>query len=57
MAKVYKARYYPNSSFMSAILGVVKFCLEERLEAQSVIKEGVSCKVGSGTTVNVLKDP
>lgn len=58
VARVYRARYYPNSNFLSATIGgSPSFVWKSVLEAQSIIKEGVACRVGSGTTINVLKDP
>lgn len=51
VAKVYKARYYPQGNFLSATLGgSPSFVWRSVLEAQSVIKKGVACRVGSGSS-------
>lgn len=58
MAKVYKARYYPSSNFMSASLrSSPSFIWRNTLEAQSIIKEGAACRVGNGVHISVLNDP
>lgn len=58
VARVYKARYYPHSTFMAAkIGGSPSFVWRSVLEAQNVIKAGAICRVGSGESINVLNDP
>lgn len=57
MTKVYKARYFPHTNFLSAKLGgSPSFVWRSILEAQNVIKEEVACRVDSGGSINVVKD-
>lgn len=43
--KVFKARYYP---------GYIWRCV---IESQALLKQGLGCRVGSGSTINILNDP
>lgn len=55
--RVYKARYYPHSNFMSAkIGGSPNFLRRSVLEAKSIIRAGVSCRVSTGETSCILND-
>lgn len=58
VAKVYKARYYPQNSFLTATIGSnPSFVWRSILEAQTVVKGGIACRVGSGASISVLNDP
>ena len=47
--KVYKARYFPNSSFMDADLGAnPSFVWRSSLEARELIRAGTAWTVGDG---------
>ena len=53
--KVYKARYFPNYSFMTAELGPnPSFVWRSLLAARDVIREASTWKVGDGRNIGVL---
>ena len=53
--RVYKARYFPNCSFMTAELGPnPSFVWRSLLVARDVIREGSTWKVGDGRNIGVL---
>ena len=53
--RVYKARYFPNSSFMMAELGNnPSYVWRSLLSAREVIKEGTRWKVGDGGSIGVF---
>uniref|UniRef100_A0A803NL91 Reverse transcriptase zinc-binding domain-containing protein n=1 Tax=Cannabis sativa TaxID=3483 RepID=A0A803NL91_CANSA len=56
--RVYKARYYPNGSFLTAELGGnTSFVCNSVFESQHLIKKGAAVRIGCGDTVQVLKNP
>lgn len=58
MAKLFKARYYPNSNFLATKLGdSSSFVWRSVLEDRNVIKFRVIRRVGLGLSVNILEDP
>ena len=55
--RVYKARYFPNCSFMLAELGPnPSFVWRSLLAARDVIREGSTWRVGDGQNIGVLLD-
>lgn len=49
VSKVFKARYYPTNSFLTGKFGSnPSYIWRSVLEAQNIIKQGVSCRVGNG---------
>ncbi|XP_074328104.1 uncharacterized protein LOC141666017 [Apium graveolens] len=58
VARVYKARYYPRGNFLNAqIGGNPSFIWRSVIETQSIIKEGIGYRVGSGESISVKLDP
>ncbi|XP_074347541.1 uncharacterized protein LOC141686402 [Apium graveolens] len=56
--KIFKSRYYPQDSFLSAKLGNnPSYIWRSLMETQPILKQGVSCRIGNGRPVNVLEDP
>lgn len=55
-SKIYKARYYPKSSFLMQNQEASKLHRHSSLEARYLIKRGAACRIGDGRSVNVLKD-
>ena len=54
-ARVYKARYFPNSSFMVADLGAnPSFVWRSLLEARDLIRAGTTWIVGDGQSISVM---
>ncbi|KAL6497651.1 hypothetical protein OROHE_027084 [Orobanche hederae] len=57
MAKLYKARYFPDTSFLNATIGKnPSFIWSSILEAQHVIKRGTGWRVGDGNSIDIWKD-
>ena len=57
MSKVYKARYFPNSTFLEASLGNnPSFMWSSIMKAQPLIRRGVRCKIGSGENTLIFRD-
>ncbi|XP_030505154.2 uncharacterized mitochondrial protein AtMg00310-like [Cannabis sativa] len=57
-AHVFKARYFPNGTFLNASLGNnSSFVWRSILEAQHLIREGVHWCVGNGEDINILDEP
>ncbi|XP_060963731.1 uncharacterized protein LOC115717505 [Cannabis sativa] len=57
VSRVYKARYYPQGSFLSASLGLnPSFIWKSIFETQALIKEGARPVVGPGTNISVQFD-
>lgn len=53
--RLFKARYYPNNSFMEAKLGDnPSFIWRSILEAQPLLMQGVRWTVGSGKSIKIL---
>ncbi|XP_060972201.1 uncharacterized protein LOC133038159 [Cannabis sativa] len=58
VSRVFKAKYYPNGTFLSAELGgSPSFVWRSIMEAQLLLKKGAAIRVGSGASVNILNDP
>ncbi|KAK1360188.1 hypothetical protein POM88_044662 [Heracleum sosnowskyi] len=58
VSQVFKARYFPNGSYLDAQIGSnPSYIWRSILAAQEMIKQGVSCRVGSGETINILNSP
>uniref|UniRef100_A0A803PC62 Uncharacterized protein n=1 Tax=Cannabis sativa TaxID=3483 RepID=A0A803PC62_CANSA len=58
VAKVYKARYFPNESFLMAQLGNnPNFVWRSIWEAQDIVHKGIQWQVGNGYSISVLGDP
>ncbi|KAL8108560.1 hypothetical protein AgCh_024870 [Apium graveolens] len=58
VSRVFKARYYPEGSFLNAKIGSnPSYIWRSVLESQSILKQGVGCRVGSGRNINIIEDP
>ena len=58
VAKVFKARYYPSSSFLEAKLGSnPSYVWRSVLASQELLKKGVRWRIGTGRDVNVQAEP
>lgn len=58
VSRVYKARYYPNGTYLNAKIGSnPSFMWRSVLEAQTLIKQGVGCRVGHGCSISIMDDP
>ncbi|KAL8131281.1 hypothetical protein AgCh_007272 [Apium graveolens] len=58
VSKVFKARYFPDCSFMDAQIGNnPSFVWRSIWEAKHVIAAGMRWKIGSGNSVNILDQP
>ncbi|XP_019150373.1 PREDICTED: uncharacterized protein LOC109147192 [Ipomoea nil] len=58
VAKVYKARYYPNSDFLNASVGNnPSFCWRSIMAAQGLITRNIRRRIGNGNTTLVWGDP
>ncbi|XP_060974078.1 uncharacterized protein LOC115695073 [Cannabis sativa] len=56
--QIYKARYYPSGSFLTATLGQnPSFIWKSILEAQGLVQAGARKSIGNGSTVSILLDP
>uniref|UniRef100_A0A803QJ80 Reverse transcriptase domain-containing protein n=1 Tax=Cannabis sativa TaxID=3483 RepID=A0A803QJ80_CANSA len=56
--RVFKARYFPNDTFMTATLGNnPSFVWRSILEAQNLLKTGCCWSIGSGSLVKVVSQP
>ncbi|XP_074323135.1 uncharacterized protein LOC141660074 [Apium graveolens] len=60
VSRIFKARYYPTGSILSANLGSnPSYIWRSVLAAHHLVKQGVSCRVGSGTKqwdVDLVRD-
>lgn len=57
VAKVFKARYFPNCSFFEATRGHnPSYCWRSILAAQELLKKGCAIKIGNGRTTSIWKD-
>lgn len=55
---VFKARYCPHGIFLTAKTGSsLSYIWRGVMEAQYLIKSGISCRVGSGLEVDILNTP
>lgn len=58
VSKVFKARYYPKGTFMTTNIGSSpSYVWRSVFEAQSLIKQGSSCRVGNGQSLPILNVP
>ncbi|XP_060960637.1 uncharacterized protein LOC115723546 [Cannabis sativa] len=58
VSRIYKARYYPNGSFLSATLGHnPSFIWRSLLEAKDLVRSGARRSIGGGNSVSILFDP
>lgn len=56
--RVFKARYYPEGSFLSAKVGSnLSFIWRSIMEAQVILQQGTVRRVGTDTTISITKDP
>ncbi|CAN1145802.1 Putative ribonuclease H protein At1g65750 [Linum perenne] len=58
VAKIYKAKYYPNGDFLSAEEGSnPSFVWKGIWKVRIIIKEGYRWRVGNGARINIWQDP
>uniref|UniRef100_A0A803PUD0 Reverse transcriptase domain-containing protein n=1 Tax=Cannabis sativa TaxID=3483 RepID=A0A803PUD0_CANSA len=58
VSRMYRARYYPNGSFLTATLGQnPSFIWRSIFEAKDVVKYGARRSIGTGQTISILNDP
>lgn len=58
VAHVYKARYFPNGSFLDAKLGPnPSYTWSNVFSTQQLIRSKARCRVGNGDTIRVFHDP
>ncbi|XP_062099843.1 uncharacterized protein LOC133805695 [Humulus lupulus] len=58
VGKVFKARYYPRGSFLSASLGSnPSFIWPSILESQNLVAKGARWSIGSSKRISILHDP
>lgn len=58
VSRMYKARYYLKDSFLTAKIGAnPSYVWRSVIETQEILKSGMACRVGSGKTISILKDP
>ncbi|WOG87677.1 hypothetical protein DCAR_0206908 [Daucus carota subsp. sativus] len=58
VARMFKAKYYPNDSFLSAKLGAnPSFVWRSILAAQNILSQGMGCRVGDGKSISIVNDP
>lgn len=58
VSKVFKARYYPRGSFLNAEIGYnPSYIWRSVIGAQSLLKQGMGCRVGNGSSINIIQDP
>lgn len=58
LARIYKAKYFPNSTFFEASLGSnPSFIWRSILESQPILIAGCRWRVGNGNSINVWTDP
>ncbi|XP_074347208.1 uncharacterized protein LOC141686043 [Apium graveolens] len=58
VARIFKARYYPQEYFLNAKTGdSPSFIWRSVLEAQHLIKQGIVRRVRTGETVSIMDDP
>lgn len=58
VGRVFKARYYPNGTFVEAKLGNnLSYVWRSILEAQTLIKRGARWRVGDGSCIEVVGQP
>ncbi|XP_074327095.1 uncharacterized protein LOC141665037 [Apium graveolens] len=58
VSRIFKARYYPSDSFLQAQLGSnPSYIWRSIMEAQSMVVQGISCRIGNGQEVDILNSP
>ncbi|VFQ74389.1 unnamed protein product [Cuscuta campestris] len=58
VSRVFKARYFPKSSFLEASLrGTPSYCWRSIFKAQPLIKQGIRRRVGNGRDTLVWGSP
>ncbi|XP_048502752.1 uncharacterized protein LOC125498565 [Beta vulgaris subsp. vulgaris] len=58
MARVMKAKYYPNHEFLDAYLGTsVSYSWKSIWSSKALLKEGVVWRVGTGANIHIWEDP
>lgn len=58
VARMFKARYYPQDNFLNAKLEASpSFVRRSVLEAQQILKHGVACRVGNGNNIGIMNEP
>ncbi|CAL1353300.1 unnamed protein product [Linum trigynum] len=58
LAKMYKARYHPQGSFLNAPTGTrPSWAWQGVLEGRKLLCKGLQWQVGSGTAIRILDDP
>ncbi|CAH9122687.1 unnamed protein product, partial [Cuscuta epithymum] len=57
-ARVFRARYYPGGSYLTAKIGNnPSFIWRSLVEVQKITGEGVRWRVGDGSSINIWRDP
>ncbi|XP_073355407.1 uncharacterized protein [Aegilops tauschii subsp. strangulata] len=57
-ARVLKARYFPNTSILDAIPHPgISYTWRSILKGVALLKEGLICRVGDGTSIKIWSDP
>jgi len=58
ISKIFKARYYPNSSYLDAKLGHnPSFVWRSILSAKVVVRQGAGWKIGTGFNISIISEP
>lgn len=58
VSRIFKARYYVNGSILTAQLGNnPSYIWRSILEAQSLLKQGIGCRIGNGQDVDIVNMP
>ncbi|KAK6163978.1 hypothetical protein DH2020_000842 [Rehmannia glutinosa] len=58
VAKIFKARYYPGSNFLSASFGSnSSYVWRSNWGAKHIVSKSSVCKIGKGKKIDVWKDP
>ncbi|CAN1787360.1 Putative ribonuclease H protein At1g65750 [Linum perenne] len=58
VSRIYKAKYYPRTSFLEAVKGENPSLVWQSLwNAQKVVRQGIRWRIGDGSTIRVWDDP
>ncbi|XP_074347256.1 uncharacterized protein LOC141686098 [Apium graveolens] len=58
VGRIYKARYYPGGSFLTAkVGGNLSYICRSIMEAHVLLKQGDMRRVGNGDTISITEDP
>ncbi|XP_062080209.1 uncharacterized protein LOC133784961 [Humulus lupulus] len=58
VSRLYKARYYPQDSFLSAkIGGSPSYIWRSIMASQELIRQGAAVRIGDGKSINILEVP